>query len=403
MESTAMPIKQSLGCLARKRIGQRLIFFSVLIPMFLATAACQPSASTKGSNDRAKQMKRANDASAIFQPQGSGKVTLRIVAEQNAPNENLQLYRIVGNSAIPIDLPDNQPSDQSDKVISNGVDSGFYMLRTIGTAAGEVKVPVPAIAPFVPVDGLTVQIGSVPEPEPGWCWIPAGPAIIGDTLGVGREDERPAKIVELPGFWMGEKEVTNQQYAAFLSSQKSIEENWIDLRSRKCLIVEESTETFVADSSAVDAVQKPVVMVSLAGALAYCQWRSSVSGHSIRLPTEQEWEKAARGPESFVYAYGNIYKQSRANQESGKLKPVGSYSPNSYGLYDMTGNVFEWMSNKADPTNDETPLNHSLRGGSFVLDGMYLRNSFRMRQSPTVMTDDIGFRVVRDAINKPAD
>ena len=66
----------------------------------------------------------------------------------------------------------------------------------------------------------------------------------------------------------------------------------------------------------------------------------------------------------------------------------------------MTGNVFEWMSNKYDPKQQDNSMNQSLRGGSFVLDGMYLRNSFRMRQSPTVMTDDIGFRVLRETIQK---
>ena len=114
------------------------------------------------------------------------------------------------------------------------------------------------------------------------------------------------------------------------------------------------------------------------------------------MPVEAEWEKAARGPESNIYAYGNVYQQSLANQESGKLKPVKSYRPNSYGLYDMTGNVFEWMSNQNDPNADRV-YKQSLRGGSFVLDGMYLRNSFRMRQSQSVMTDDIGFRVAKDS------
>ena len=66
----------------------------------------------------------------------------------------------------------------------------------------------------------------------------------------------------------------------------------------------------------------------------------------------------------------------------------------------MTGNVFEWMSNKYDRKQQDNSMNQSLRGGSFVLDGMYLRNSFRMRQSPTVMTDDIGFRVLRETIQK---
>jgi formylglycine-generating enzyme required for sulfatase activity len=142
---------------------------------------------------------------------------------------------------------------------------------------------------------------------------------------------------------------------------------------------------------------KPVVMVSLQGAQAYCRWLSEKTGQLHRLPTEIEWEKAARGPCSYVYSYGNVYSQSMSNQATGTLQPVGSYPANAFGLFDMTGNVFEWMSNRYDTEASEQVMNHALRGGSFVLDGMYLRNSFRMRQCPSVMTDDIGFRVVRDS------
>jgi len=323
----------------------------------------------------------------IAPPQGFGKVSLTI---ENRQPLQLSLLRVVGNDLIPVERP-IQRTNQFE------VDSGFYLLRSKDRS---VQYPVPAIAPFVPDNRLSLRIDPVPEPKPGWCWIPSGPAIIGDTLGVGREDERPARIVDLPGFWLAEKEVTNRQYADFLSSQETVDESWIDLRSRKCLIQKETDGKYSIDSAIDEAGEMPVVMVSLTGALAYCDWLSSETGQLVRLPSEREWEKAARGPESFVYSYGNIYRQAFANQESGKLKPAGSYQPNSFGLYDMTGNVFEWMSDKADFTKMETTLNHSLRGGSFVLDGMYLRNSFRMRQSPTVMTDDIGFRVVLDTGSK---
>ncbi len=140
----------------------------------------------------------------------------------------------------------------------------------------------------------------------------------------------------------------------------------------------------------------PVVMVSFHGAEAYCAWRTETTGVVHRLPTEIEWEKAARGPSSFTYSYGNVDTRSLANQESGSLKATGSYAPSGFGLRDMTGNVFEWMANEYDPEASDEIMNQSLRGGSFVLDGMYLRNSFRMRQSRTVMTDDIGFRVLRE-------
>jgi formylglycine-generating enzyme required for sulfatase activity len=189
---------------------------------------------------------------------------------------------------------------------------------------------------------------------------------------------------------MDEAEVTNEEYTGFLNAAGQTEPGWLDLASRQCKI--KKTDA----GFTTDAPRLPVVTVTFAGAEAFCRWKSKKTGWLCRLPTESEWEKAARGPESYVYAYGNVYEPDEANQESGRLLPVQSFSPNGFGLYDMTGNAFEWVAGRyawspADPPN---PYTHVLRGGSFVLDGMYLRNSFRMRQSPTVMTDDIGFRAV---------
>lgn len=264
--------------------------------------------------------------------------------------------------------------------------SGIYQLK-FGDHR-QYGVAVPALAENA--CRLEIELVEPPTERDGWCWIPDGPTIFGDTLGIGAEDERPLKIVNVSGFWLGEKEVTNKQYAEFLSEQKVFDPAWIDLGSRKCRIQK------LNGSYQSDAPELPVVMVSLRGAKEYCRWQSERLGEVCRLPTEREWEKAARGPESYVYSYGNIYTQSRANQESGTLKEVGLDPPNGFGLYDMTGNAFEWMSDLYDPAKPDAIMNQSLRGGSYVLDGMYQRNSFRMRQSPRVMTDDIGFRVLND-------
>jgi len=342
--------------------------------------------------------------SARFQPQGHGKVQVEI---ENPAGLAISIFQIHGNDSRWIQDLNSDSNEQATGKPANQtieLDSGLFVIRSKDSKQSkqsEFAIPVPALA-FSPDSKITIRVAQPPKPIQGWCWIPPGPAVVGDTLGVGREDERPARIEQVDGFWMAAKEVTNSQYAEFLSKQnqqKEIPAGWIDLESRKCLIRSDAKSgNYSVDDSVENAGQMPVVMVSLNGALAYCQWLSEKLGAPVRLPHEAEWEKAARGAESFVYSYGNIYKQSLANQESGKLKPVASYRPNSFGLYDMTGNVFEWMVDRADPSNPQTTLNHSLRGGSFVLDGMYLRNSFRMKQSPTVMTDDIGFRVVSPAL-----
>ena len=277
--------------------------------------------------------------------------------------------------------------------------SGKYAVRDVEN--GDTYA-VPVYATEKDGNDLQFSLGKSKEKSDQWAWIPAGAALLGDELGIGSEDERPKKVKHIKGFWLGRTEVTNEQYCEFLNSAASFDSEWINLESRMCLIKRTQSEAgqtgFHVDESREKSARKmPVVMVSFYGAQAYCQWQTERSGLKHRLPTEAEWEKAARGPYSTVYSYGNVYSQSAANQESGYLKRVASFRPNAYGLHDMTGNVFEWMSNQYDPKKGSQTMNQSLRGGSFVLDGMYLRNSFRMRQSPSVMTDDIGFRVLRES------
>lgn len=239
-----------------------------------------------------------------------------------------------------------------------------------------------------------------PHGDAEFATIPSGPSWVGDRLGVGQPDERPARRVHLSTFQLGRREVTNAQYAAFLStSEAGLDlERCIDLRNLKCRIERQDNGTFTTD-----APDLPVVTVSWYGAEAYCRWRN---GHDAawhyRLPTEEEWEKAARGPDSFVYSYGNVYTPEAANQESGRLMPCGSFEASAWGLWDLTGNAFEWTSSQESTESAEGTARRYLRGGSFVLDGIFLRNSFRMLLRPSVRADDVGFRVLREAPDEAA-
>lgn len=235
----------------RRAVQQKRMPVSILVFATALFVSCQRPASedsqAQPSSDRAAEM---SSAPPVAQPQGFGKVRLEI---ENRQPLKLSLFRILGNDLIPT-------GRQIESATQLEVDSGFYLLQSDDRS---VQCPVPAIAPFVPDNTIRIQVAPVPQPEPGWCWIPSGPAIVGDTLGVGREDERPARMVDLPGFWMGETEVTNRQYAQFLSSQKTIDDTWIDIRSRKCLIQKDAEGKFVPNSTVADAAKMPVVMVSL--------------------------------------------------------------------------------------------------------------------------------------------
>jgi formylglycine-generating enzyme required for sulfatase activity len=276
---------------------------------------------------------------------------------------------------------------------------GAYVVRSLGSDPA-VAVPAPLFAAALP-EGSTLRVRIEAPPatartDPDFAFVPAGPAVIGDTLGIGQEDERPARIALVPAFWLGRCEVTNAEYAAFLNAVAPVvDPRWLAFDSRKCLV----TRDAAAGTWTTTEPKLPVVTVSLAGATAYCEWRTRATGVRHRLPTEVEWEKAARGPASFVFAYGNVYRRHAANQESGALRAVAQHARDGFGLHDLTGNAFEWTSDpwRPGPGNIAAPEGFQvLRGGSFVLDGVYLRNSFRMRQRPDVRTDDIGFRVARD-------
>ncbi len=268
----------------------------------------------------------------------------------------------------------------------------------LGHTPERALVPLPVLPPelgYRPTP-LEVTLAAPPAGEAGWCWIPAGPFVLGDRLGVGQEDERPVRTPSSESFWLAARETTNAQYVAFLNALPDgrVDEGWLDFGGSKCRVtLDEASARYVTD-----APELPVVTVSAAGAEAYCRWRTDVTGAPHRLPSEAEWEKAARGPGSRVYAYGDTCATPRANQESGALAPVGSYAPNGFGLYDMTGNAFEWTQDVYVSGREDDPdagKFRALRGGSFLLDGIFCRNAMRMRLRPSVRADDVGFRVLR--------
>ena len=259
------------------------------------------------------------------------------------------------------------------------------------------SLPLPLSAAARRPDVVRVRVELPPAAAPGFVWIPPGPALIGDVLGVGQEDERPARVVDVPGFWLAVHETTNAEFAAFLDGVGTVSPDWLDATSRKCHVRRGGDGRYTTDQPDL-----PVVTVSYEGAVAYCAWRTKQTGRRHRLPTEVEWEKAGRGPASWTYSYGDVYRQSAANQESGQLRPVAAFAPSGFGLHDLTGNAFEWVADAyvrdAYVGDAVAPQGEYrvLRGGSFVLDGMFLRNSMRMKLRPGVRADDVGFRVAVD-------
>lgn len=221
--------------------------------------------------------------------------------------------------------------------------------------------------------------------------IPAGEFQMGSNDG--RDSEKPVHTVYLDAFYMDVYEVTNAQYRKFTNATghkaPKLKYYWNDSR--------------------INSPDQPVVGVSWHDAKAYCDWAGK------RLPTEAEWEKAARGGlVGKKYPWGDNITHDDANYDDtytdGEDRweysaPVGSFAPNGYGLYDMAGNVREWCADWFDyyssspgrnPTGPSSRTRRVLRGGSWVNQTDFLRVAYRFLYTPTGTEAGIGFRCVAD-------
>lgn len=203
-------------------------------------------------------------------------------------------------------------------------------------------------------------------------------------------DRKPIHKVKLNAILMDIHEVTNEQYGRFLDSTGyELPPYWSDTLYNK--------------------PKQPVVGVSWFDAVEYCKWAGK------RLPTEAEWEAAARGGlVECAFPWDGSARKERANyrwdtlEEPKGLLPVGQYTANAYGLYDMAGNVWEWCSDwysqtyYSDSTAYDNPQGPAkgqakvMRGGSWNYEGEYMEVSFRNRAKPDLKVNYIGFRCVMD-------
>ncbi len=226
--------------------------------------------------------------------------------------------------------------------------------------------------------------------------IPAGPFTMGTyPMGLRKTDpEEPQRSVTLDGFGIGIYHVTNSQYAKFVDDtgyQQSI--YWQDERfnSEDC----------------------PVVGVSWYDVQNFFLWLNNITGKEYRLPTEAEWEKAARGTDGREYPWGNIWDATKANTAEAQLKktgPVGEYpdGKSPFGCYDMAGNAYDWCSDwfhidtyKYSPP--ENPMGavegrrKVIRGGSWQPVGEFAaRCANRAASEPIRASHNIGFRIAID-------
>ncbi len=252
-------------------------------------------------------------------------------------------------------------------------------------------------APMVLVPAGSFTMGSGESKESGFSQFMRGLFESPKRSAEWPEKEQPAHEVELDAFYLDQYEVTVERYQRFMSkTSRAQPEYWEQVELSR------------------DA-QKPVVGLNWDDARAYCEWAEK------RLPTEAEWEKAARGTDTRTYPWGASQpNSSTANFGKGfyemeklyaeKLKAVGSYErgKSPYEAYDMAGNVWEWVgdwygrdyysaSPQKNPQGPSSGEYKVLRGGSWTHGPSDLRSAFRGRHYPARRTADLGVRCAQDA------
>jgi formylglycine-generating enzyme required for sulfatase activity len=261
--------------------------------------------------------------------------------------------------------------------------------------------------------------------------VPAGKFIMGskDDNTLAYHDEKPQHTVEIPyDYWMARFPMTNDRFAEFIQATQFVttaekEGGWSPDK-KEYVKGFDWRHPFGPKSSIKDKGNRPVVQVSWYDAMEYCKWlseklKAEIGDEEIRLPTEAEWEKSARGEYGNEWPWGNEFDPTKCNSiEGGKggTTPVGTYSPQGdspYGASDIVGNVWEWTqslwgkdSRRPDfkypynpkdgreDVNAEGEVFRVVRGGSFLYDHRRVRAAYRGRNIPGDRLHSRGFRLV---------
>ncbi|MCC7125911.1 MAG: formylglycine-generating enzyme family protein [Acidobacteria bacterium] len=253
---------------------------------------------------------------------------------------------------------------------------------------------------------------------PRFAAIPSGRFTMGTPDGNG--DEQPEHNVRVDGFHASCHPITVEQYAAFVRDTghpaPSLRELPLVVTTQHELTFRELAAPYVwrGGEPPRERATHPVTLITYSDAMAYCRWLSGQIGQLVRLPTEAEWERAARGGlERRRYPWGDDIDASRGNflhepalKKHRGTRPVGSYPANDFGLFDMAGNVWQWVADWYGADAYRDPERHNprgpaqgvfrvLRGGSWVThDVDQLRCAHRHKVPPDTYAYSIGFRVV---------
>jgi toxoflavin biosynthesis protein ToxD len=236
----------------------------------------------------------------------------------------------------------------------------------------------------------------ITETAPKVVLAPAGELPVPEgVITLGGEGGQPARKVQVEAFAIAETEVVNQQYLEFIKETgHKAPDHWLQ------------------GSYPPGTGFEPVTNVGWQDAVDYCEWLSKKIGATVRLPTEAEWELAARGAEGFKYPWGNDWDEQAvaSKDKNGKVRVVKSFPKNRspYGAYDMAGNVWEWIANISNspdgyPVDSKGVSYRVVKGGSADEEADFISATTRATLKVDTRSHFLGFRyvVIRDKNETP--
>lgn len=325
------------------------------------------------------------DIRRIFAACIAGVVTLSLQAGSATATENRtskpESVPPTSQRSDPPSLPAKSPGSNGDHKAGERSQS-----PTNGGAPHQPTVPTAASPEIMGKDGAPMVL------------VPAGEFVMGSDKG--DEDEAPVHRVYLNAFYIDKFEVTNGRFAKYVEAIQS-EPPW----------------GFTDKETPLIHAEHPVRWVNWMDAMGYCLWKGK------RLPTEAEWEKAARGTDERVYPWGNdpptpvhaVYGLKEGGAET--VSVIGNHhmGQSPYGVQDLAGNLYEWVMDWYDEDYYSSFINSPAinprgpnegtakvqRGGSYINAPYRLRSSFRTKSDPTENDPNVGFRCAQDVQKQP--
>jgi len=286
---------------------------------------------------------------------------------------------------------------------------GFRLARTGPLHSYPFTLPLPEPEPHYKLYQGFQDYLKDDTTAPEMVYLPEGTFKMGDIQAIGHSDEKPVHEVTLDAFAIGRYPVTVGEYMQFVKAAQSHYPEWLEEGSQYHIGTGKD-DYYRRVGMSLENLKHPIVGISWNDATAYCEWLSEQTGEQYSLPTEAEWEYACRASSETAYFFGDDEKRLEdyawySKNSEGRTHPVGEKQANSWGLHDISGNVWEWVRDwygayssepQHNPSGPETGALRVLRGGGWIIVADDCRSAYRTDwDGPAYRSSLLGFRLAR--------